>query len=103
MRTKLQTFPLTYFTPKSIEEFDSILLTLKLFLSKDYKKEDRLANAIANIFVEKFDINHLNYEYNVVVSDRLEKSIKQTLKYAIDTEMLIRYIYDKIHEFEIEL
>ena len=90
------TFPLTYFTNKTLDELVTIVLDLKSQLSKHYRNKDRLANKIASLFVEKFDCSHLLCEYNISVSEKLEKSIKQTLLYAIDTELLIRYIYNII-------
>ena len=82
-------YPLTYFTSRTIDELDDIILDLKSILPKI---------EIANLFVEKFDPKVFQSNYNIYITDRLEKSITQTLKYAIDTEMLIRYIFDKVEE-----
>jgi len=82
-------YPLTYFTNRTRDELDDIIVDLKAILPK---------GEIANLFVERFDPNILQSTYDIWVSDSLVKSVKQTLKYAIDTEMLIRYIFGKVEE-----
>ena len=91
-------WPLTYFTNRTREEFDGVILDLQSLLSKDFKNQDRLINRIVNLFVDKFDPDYLLSKYKISISDKLEKAIKQTLNYAIDTEMLIRYIYYRLSE-----
>lgn len=86
---KVAKYPLTYFTNRTKDELDDIIIDLKAILPKV---------EIANLFIEKFDPNLLQSTYDIWVSDSLVKSVKQTLQYAIDTEMLIRYIFDKIEE-----
>lgn len=86
---KVAKFPLTYFTNRTLAELDDIILDLKTILPK---------GEIVNLFIEKFDPNTFQSVYDICVSDSLEKSVKKTLKYAIDTEMLIRYIFDKVEE-----
>ena len=86
---KVAKFPLTYFTNRTLAELDDIILDLKTILPK---------GEIVNLFIEKFDPNTFQSVYDIYVSDSLEKSVKKTLKYAIDTEMLIRYIFDKVEE-----
>ena len=84
---KSMIYPLTYFTNKTKDELDVIIEDLHTILPK----ED-----IAALFVEKFDADKLFEVYNIAVTNKFIASIKNTLKYAIDTEMLIRYIYDKV-------
>ena len=84
---KSMIYPLTYFTDKTRSELDTIIEDLYLILPK----ED-----IAALFVEKFDTDKLFELYHIEVTNKFIASIKNTLKYAIDTEMLIRYIYDKV-------
>ena len=86
---KTETFPLTYFTHKTLSELDEIIDALKDSLPKE---------EIANLLIEKFDANKLGEISGVSVSDKFELAIKHTLNYAIDTELLIRYIYDKVDE-----
>lgn len=91
-------WPLTYFTNRTKDEFTSVILDLQSILSKDFKNKDRLINRIVNLFVERFDSDHLLSKYKISISDKLEKAIKQTLNYAIDTEMMIRYICTILNE-----
>ena len=86
---KVAKYPLTYFTNRTRDELDDIIVDLKTILPK---------GEIVNLFIEKFNPDTFESTYDIYVSDKLEKSVKQTLKYAIDTEMLIRYIFDKIEE-----
>lgn len=89
---KPATYPLTYFTNKTQDELDIIIEDLHTTLPK----ED-----IANLFIEKFDADKLFEVYHIAVTDKFISAIKSTLKYAIDTEMLIRYIYSKFEENEL--
>ena len=50
--------------------------------------------------IEKFNSNNLYLKYKVRISDKLADSIKKTVKHAIDTEMLIRYILFRLNEDE---
>jgi len=78
---------MTYFTNRTLEELDTIIEDLKATLSK----ED-----IAKIFIENFDADKFYEQYQIAVTDKFIWGIDHTLKYAIDTEMLIKYIYDKV-------
>lgn len=84
---KPATYPLTYFTNKTRDELDVIIEDLHTTLPKE---------EIANLFIEKFDADKLFDVYHIAVTDKFILAIKHTLKYAIDTEMLIRYIYSKV-------
>lgn len=83
---KTCTYPLTYFTSRTIAELDEIIDSLKTILPK---------GEIVNLFIEKFNASSLS-AYGIEVSDKLIWAIKHTLQYAIDTEMLVDYIFDKI-------
>jgi hypothetical protein len=89
MKKEVQ-YPLTYFTNRTIDELDTIIVDLKTILSK----ED-----IAKIFVNNFNPEKFFEQYKIAVTDKFVWAIKHTMKYAIDTEMLIRYIYSK---FDVE-
>ena len=82
-------YPLTYFTNSTRDEFVDIIRDLSTILPKD---------DIVSLFVERFDANYLFTTYDIAVTPKLESSIKKTLDYAIDTEMLIRFIFDTIEE-----
>ena len=74
---------MTYFTNRTLDELDTIIEDLKATLSK----ED-----IAKIFIENFDADKFYEQYQIAVTDKFIWGIDHTLKYAIDTEMLVRYI-----------
>ncbi len=78
---------MTYFTNRTLDELDTIIEDLKDTLSK----ED-----IAKIFIENFDADKFYEQYQIAVTDKFIWGINHTLKYAIDTEMLIKYIYSKV-------
>ncbi len=82
----MKEYLLTYFTNKTIDELDTIVDRLKTILPK---------GEIVNLFVERFTPSILS-EYQITMSDKLVWAVNHTLQYAIDTEMLIRYIFDKI-------
>lgn len=82
----MKEYLLTYFTNKTIDELDTIIDRLKTILPK---------GEIVNLFVERFTPTILS-EYQITMSDKLVWAVNHTLQYAIDTEMLIRYIFDKI-------
>ena len=84
-----QQYYLTYFTNSTRAEFDDIVCDLKEKLPK---------NEIANLFIEKFNPNTLHDVYGIAITDKLEWAINHTLNHAIDTEMFIRYMFDKIDE-----
>ena len=79
-------YPLTYFTSRTIDELDTIIGDLRTTSSK----ED-----IAKIFIENFDADKFYEQYQIAVTDKFIWGIKHTMNYAIDAEMLIRYIYSK--------
>lgn len=85
MRKEIK-YPLTYFTNRTIDELDTIIEDLHTVLSKE---------EIARIFVDNFNAEQLYEKYGIAVTDKFIWAIEHTLKYAIDTEMLIRYIYSK--------
>lgn len=85
MRKEIK-YPLTYFTNRTIDELDTIVEDLHNILSKE---------ELAKIFIEHFDAEQFYKKYNIAVTDKFIWAIEHTLKYAIDTEMLIRYIYSK--------
>jgi len=89
---------LTYFTKKTTEELNSVVFELYETLSNEISDFNKLRYTIVKLLVDKFDSSNLIFNYNICVSDKLEKSIKQTLKYAIDTEMLIIHIYRILEE-----
>ena len=78
---------LTYFTGRTRDEFADVIEELNTILPKD---------EIVNLFVEHFDANKIFIDYNVNITSKLETAIKESLKYAIDTEALIYFIYDVI-------
>lgn len=82
----MKEYLLTYFTNRTIDELDTIVDRLKTILPK---------GEIVNLFVERFTPSILS-EYQITMSDKLVWAVNHTLQYAIDTEMLIRYIFDKI-------
>ena len=82
----MKEYLLTYFTNKTIDELDTIVDRLKTILPK---------GEIVNLFVERFTPSILS-EYQITMSDKLVWAVNHTVQYAIDTEMLIRYIFDKI-------
>ena len=86
---KVAKYPLTYFTSRTIDELDTIIEDLRDTLSK----ED-----IAKIFVENFDADKFYEQFQIAVTDKFIWGIEHTNKYAIDTEMLIRYIYNKFEQ-----
>ena len=86
---KLETYPLTYFTNRTKDELDVIIETLHSTLSKE---------EIAKLFIENFDAKALLENHTIAITDKLEWAIKHTLVHAIDTEILIRYIYSKFEE-----
>lgn len=77
---------LTYFTNQTLDELDTVIEELRTTLPK----ED-----IVNLFIEKFDSEKLYSKYQIEVTDKFVQAINRTNKYAIDTEMLILYIYSK--------
>lgn len=81
--------PLTYFTSQTKAELEDIIKDLVGKISDD---------DIIKLFIENFDINTLHDEYQISVTNKFEWAVKHTLKYAIDTEMLILYIRDIIKE-----
>lgn len=85
MRKEIK-YPLTYFTNRTIDELDTIVEDLHTILPKE---------ELARIFVENFDAGQFYMKYKIAVTDKFIWAIEHTLKYAIDTEMLIRYIYSK--------
>lgn len=89
---------LTYFTNKTLDEFDSAIIDLQTSLSKNFKTKEKLMKKITSLFVEHFDANNLLLKYKISISSKLEKAIQETLKYAIDTEMMIRRIYNILEE-----
>ena len=89
MKKEVQ-YPLTYFTNRTIDELDTIIEDLHAILPK----ED-----IAKIFIENFSANKFYEQYQIAVTDKFIWAIEHTMKYAIDAEMLIRYIYSK---FDVE-
>lgn len=91
-------WPLTYFSNKTLDEFDSVILNLQPILSKDFKNEDRLMDKVVNLFVEKFNRDNLLSLYKIRVSDNLVKAVNTTLNYPIDTEMMIRHIQTTLSE-----
>ena len=93
-----ETFPLTYFTHKIEAEFDDVLFDLQSKLVKDYSDRESLTKKIASLFVDDFKPSNLIYTYNIALSPKLQKAIQETLQYAIDTEMLIKHIYDTLSE-----
>ena len=93
-------WPLTYFSNKTLDEFDSVILNLQSILSKDFKNEDRLIDRVVNLFVEKFNRSNLLSIYKIQVSDNLVKAVNTTLNYPIDTEMMIRHIQTILSEGE---
>ena len=93
-------WPLTYFSNKTLDEFDSVILNLQPILSKDFKNEDRLMDKVVNLFVEKFNRDNLLSMYKIQVSDSLVRAINTTLNYPIDTEMMIRHIQTTLSEGE---
>lgn len=84
---KTCTYPLTYFTSRNQAELDEIITDLHTILPK---------GEIVNLFVERFDPNKILSTYGVAITSKLEEAVRKTLQYDIDTEMLIRYIFDKI-------
>ena len=80
-------FALTYFSNSSVDELNTILEDLKDVLPK---------NDIANLFIDRFDPNVLHDVYGVSITDKLEKAVRKTLEYAIDTEMLVRHIFSVV-------
>lgn len=84
---KIARYPLTYFTNSTKAELEDIVLDLNSILPR-YE--------IANLFVENFNPDALFQVYGIDVTNKLELAIKKTLQYDIDTEMLIRFIYDVI-------
>lgn len=80
-------YPLTYFTGRNQAELDEIIADLHTILPKD---------EIVNLFIERFNPDVILSNYGVAITDKLEEAIRKTLQYDIDTEMLIRYIFDKI-------
>ena len=89
---------LTYFTNKTLDEFNSAITDLYISLSKTIKLKDKLIRKVTSLFVEHFDANNLLLKYKISISSKLEKAIQETLKYAIDTEMMIRHIYNILEE-----
>lgn len=84
-------WPLTYFTSKSKDELNNLIIDLYqqlILVIPAYEIEHKLISLI----VDEFSSANLLSKYRIRVSDRLVKSIKETLKYPIDTEILIRYI-----------
>lgn len=88
---KATTFPLTYFTHSTRSELDAIIDDLHTILPK---------GEIVNLFIEKFDKANFS-EYGVDITDKLVWAVEHTLKYAIDTEMLIMYIFNRIEEISL--
>ena len=86
---KVAKYPLTYFTSRTVDELDTIIEDLRDTLSK----ED-----IAKIFVENFNADKFYKQFQIAVTDKFIWAIKHTLNYAIDTEMLILYIYSKFEQ-----
>lgn len=84
---KVSEYPLTYFTNRTRDELDVVIEDLKDTLSKE---------EIAKLFVEDFKPKKLLELYTIAITDKLVDAVNRTLKYDIDTEMLIRYIYDKV-------
>jgi hypothetical protein len=91
-------WPLTYFSHKTLDEFDSVILDLQSILSKDYKNKDRLIDRVVILFVERFNRANLLSLYKIHVSDNLVKAVNTTLNYPIDTEMMIRHIQTTLSE-----
>jgi hypothetical protein len=79
------TYPLTYFTNSTRAELDTIIDDLHTILPK---------GEIVNLFVENFNKSSFNL-YGVSITDKLVWAVEHTLKYAIDTEMLINYIFSR--------
>lgn len=84
---RLVTYPLTYFTNRTKDELDEVLEDLSTILPK---------GEIVNLFVEKFNPDLLYKKYKIALTDKLINSVKKTLQYAIDTELMIRYISNKL-------
>lgn len=84
---RLVTYPLTYFTNRTKDELDGVLEDLSTILPK---------GEIVNLFVEKFNPDLLYKKYKIALTDKLISSVKKTLQYAIDTELMIRYISNKL-------
>lgn len=76
---------MTYFTNSTLSELDAVILDLQTILPK---------GEIVNLFIEKFNKNNFT-KYGVNITDRLAWAVEHTLNYAIDTEMLINYIFDR--------
>ena len=78
---------LTYFTNRNRDELDEVITDLHTILPK---------GEIVNLFVEHFNPNEIYAKYKVAITDKLESAIRKTLQYDIDTEMMIRYIFNQI-------
>ena len=84
-------WPLTYFTSKTKDELNSLIIDLNQQLST-ITPLDEIEPKLISLIVDEFSPANLLSEYRIRVSDQLVKSIKATLKYPIDTEILIRHI-----------
>lgn len=82
---KEPSYLLTYFTYSTKAELDTILSDLQTILPK---------GEIVNLFIEGFSPEAFK-PYGIEVSDKLIWAMEHTLKYAIDTEELIKYILNR--------
>ena len=87
---KVSEYPLTYFTNRTRDELDVVIEDLKDTLSKE---------EIAKLFIEDFNSKKILELYTIAVTDKLVDAVNRTLKHDIDTEMMIRYIYNKVESF----
>lgn len=79
---------LTYFTNKTIDEFNCVLVDLKSHLG---------INDILYLLVDNFDISNFK-KYKITLSDKLITAIRKTLEYAVDTESMIFHIHNVLEE-----
>ena len=89
---------LTYFTPRTKEELDSIVEDLCSTLMPSYLDADRLAKKLIRIFLNDFDADDFYAKYGINASKSFTTALYKTLRYDDDTNVFIDYVYNLVNQ-----
>ena len=89
---------LTYFTSRTKDELNSIIVDLCSILRPSYFGVDSLAEKIIDIFVNNFDADNFYALYGIDVSNSFATALYKTLQYDDDINVFIDYVYDEVDQ-----
>lgn len=87
---------LTYFTSRTKDELNSIIVDLCSILGRSYISIDSLANKIVDIFVNNFDADSFYAIYNIDVSNGFIAALNKTLQNDADMIAFMDYVYYEV-------